>query len=108
MTQKYWQSSRPVFEWLDNFEMTESTEIIFDGELDTVLTPTKLQWLQAWLKTFIKNCSQIIQSYPTMLDLKLVKPLIAGDFEQTNQVNSANQLENLSSKKINSRELLSV
>ncbi len=106
MTKKYWQSSRPVFEWLDNFEMTESTEIIFDGELDTVLTATKLQWLQAWLKTFIKNCSQIIQSYPTMLDLQLVKPLIAGDFEQTNEVNSANQLENLSSKKINSRELL--
>ncbi|CCQ61105.1 pentapeptide repeat-containing protein [Crocosphaera watsonii] len=102
MTQKYWQSSRPVFEWLDNFEMTESTEIIFNGELDTVLSATKLQWLQAWVKTFIKNCSQIIQNYPTMLDVQLVKSLLSADFTE------ANQSEDLSSKKINSRELLSV
>ena len=102
MTQKYWQSSRPVFEWLDNFEMTESTEIIFNCELDTVLSATKLQWLQAWVKTFIKNCSQIIQNYPTMLDVQLVKSLLSADFTE------ANQSEDLSSKKINSRELLSV
>ncbi len=90
MTQKYWESSRPVFEWLEHFKMTESTEIIFKGELDTVLSPTKIQWLQAWVKTFIQNCSQIVQHYPKMLDVQLVHPLMSMDLTDTNQMNSLN------------------
>ncbi|ACB52277.1 rfrA family pentapeptide repeat [Crocosphaera subtropica ATCC 51142] len=106
MTQKYWESSRPFFEWLDNFEMTASTEIIFKGELDTVLSLTRLQWLQAWVKTFIQNCSQIVQNYPKMLDFQLLNPLIAVDFTQNNQRISHNQSDNFSSRNSNFLELL--
>ena len=108
MTQKYWQSSRPVFAWLEHFEMTQSTEIIFKGELDTVLSPTKIQWLQAWVKTFIENCSQIVQNYPKMLDYQLVTLLISSDFTQTKQINSSHNSKDLSLQKINSLELLSL
>ncbi len=108
MTQKYWRSSRPVFAWLDNFEMTQSTEIIFKGELDTVLSPTKIQWLQAWVKTFIENCSQIVQNYPKMLDHQLVNLLISTDLTQTNHIDSSHYSKDLSLQKINALELLSV
>lgn len=84
MTQKYLKSSRPLCGWLDNFETTGSVEIIFKSELETVLNPTKLQWLQAWIQAFIENCSQIVQDYPKMIDTQLVNLLISGNFTQDN------------------------
>ncbi|WP_107671369.1 pentapeptide repeat-containing protein [Cyanothece sp. BG0011] len=108
MTQKYWESSRPLFEWLDNFEMTTSAEITFKGELDTVLSPTKLQWLQAWVKSFIENCSQIVQNYPEMIDRQLVNLLIAGDLTKNNNMDSLPKSQNLSSINSNHLTLLSI
>ncbi|MGK7957239.1 MAG: pentapeptide repeat-containing protein [Crocosphaera sp.] len=107
MTQKYWESSRPIFEWLQGFEMTKSTEIRFNGELETVLSPTKVQWLQAWVKTFIKNCSQIVQHYPKMLDYQLVKTLIAVELTQTRESNSFENTSNVTAEKTNPIELIS-
>lgn len=80
MTQKYWQSSRPLFKWLEQFEMTPTGEIIFQGELETIVTPTKLQWLKVWFSNFIQSCSQIIHRYPQMLNHELIAIL-----EPTNQ-----------------------
>ena len=108
MTQKYWESSRPLFEWLDQFEMTASTEIIFKGELDTVLSTTKLQWLKAWVKTFIENCSQIIQKYPNMIDVQLVNVLMSVDFAQDDNIASLGKPHQLSLTNANSLELLSI
>ncbi|MDJ0660483.1 MAG: pentapeptide repeat-containing protein [Crocosphaera sp.] len=108
MTQKYWESSRPLFEWLDQFEMTASTEIIFKGELDTVLSTTKLQWLKAWVKTFIENCSQIIQKYPKMIDVQLVNVLMSVDFAQDDNIASLGKPHQLLPMNANSLELLSI
>ncbi|MDJ0843138.1 pentapeptide repeat-containing protein [Crocosphaera sp.] len=108
MTQKYWESSRPFFSWLDQFEMTASTEIIFKGELETVLSATKLQWLKAWVETFIENCSQIIQNYPKMIDAQLVNVLISVDFGQDDNTTLPRQSHHLSSMNSQSLELLSI
>ncbi|MEL4894306.1 pentapeptide repeat-containing protein [Crocosphaera sp. Alani8] len=108
MTEKYWESSRPAFDWLEHFEMIESAEIIFKGELETVLNAEQLQWLQLWLKTFIKNCCQILQNYPAMLDLQLVKPILSSNFRPNNPSSPFDQSGDSPSKKSNSRVLLSV
>ncbi|EAZ92978.1 pentapeptide repeat-containing protein [Crocosphaera chwakensis] len=108
MTQKYWESSRPLFEWLDNFEMTASAEIIFQGDLNTILNPTKLQWLQAWVKTFIENCSQIVQNYPKMIDSELIDILIAVDFLHDNKMVPLKKSYELSQINSNSLTLFSV
>ena len=107
MTQKYWQSSRPIFEWLEKFEMTKSTEIRFKGELETVLSPTKVQWLQTWVKTFIQNCSQIVQHYPKMLDYQLINALMAVDLTPTRESNSFQNTSNVAAEKMNALELIS-
>ncbi|MGK7942772.1 MAG: pentapeptide repeat-containing protein [Crocosphaera sp.] len=107
MTHKYWESSRPLFEWLDNFAITSSTEIIFKGEeeLQTILTSTKFKWCQSWVITFIKNCSQIVQNYPQMLDSELVNSLISQSNTQDNTKDSLNHLTSVKSEQL---ELLSV
>ncbi len=105
MSQKYWESSRPLFEWLDNFAITSSTEIIFQGQesLDTILTSTKFKWCQAWVITFIKNCSQIIQSYPKMLDNQLINSFIStSNFQDSTREN----MSNLIMTKSNQTELI--
>ncbi len=108
MTQKYWESSRPLFEWLDNFEITASAEITFKGELNTILNPTKLQWLQAWVKTFIENCSQIVQNYPQMIDSELINILISIDFFQDKKMVSVPKSYDLFPINSNSLKVLSV
>lgn len=107
MTQKYWESSRPLFEWLEGFEMTKSTEIRFKGELETVLSPTKVQWLQAWVKAFIQNCSQIVQHYPKMLDYQLVNALIAAELTHTRESYSPKPTSDIAGNKRNPLELIS-
>ncbi len=107
MTQKHWHSSRPLFEWLEEFEMIKSTEIRFKGELETVLSPTKIQWLQAWVKTFMQNCSQIVQHYPKMLDYQLVNALIAVDLTQTRESNSLQNSSDVATEKMNPLDLIS-
>ncbi|MGB5772899.1 MAG: pentapeptide repeat-containing protein [Crocosphaera sp.] len=82
ITKKYWNSSKPSFEWLDNFEINSSAEITFKGGIETVLTPSKLQLLQAWVTTFIKGCSQIVQNYHKMIDSELINSLISVESPQ--------------------------
>jgi uncharacterized protein YjbI with pentapeptide repeats len=98
MTQKYWESSKPFFEWLDKFEMNSSAEITFNGEVETVITATKLQWLQAWVTTFIKSCSQIVQNYPKMIDLELISCLISIDNSPANSLPTDNYLKSVNSQ----------
>ena len=94
MTQKYWEASRPVFEWLELFEINSAGEISFNGDLDTPINPTKFQWLQAWVKSFLQSCSQIFPKYPKMLDEQLVKGVLFPNSITKNEQPSSSQRSN--------------
>ena len=55
----YWQSTRPSFEWLDNFHLNHAAKIEFSGVIKPI-TALQHQWLKDWTAAFIKKCSQII------------------------------------------------
>ncbi|MEA5509658.1 pentapeptide repeat-containing protein [Crocosphaera sp. UHCC 0190] len=96
MTKKYWESSRPLFEWLDQFEIDSAGQVIFNGELETPITSIKLQWSQAWLKTFIQSCSQIVQNYPQMLDVELISLVLSPNLPKKNPILSQTSSLNVS------------
>ncbi|MGK7872227.1 MAG: pentapeptide repeat-containing protein [Xenococcaceae cyanobacterium] len=70
MTAKYFESSRPDFDWLNNFKIDRSAQITFSGVLTEAVSSVQLQWFQKWVNAFIKCCSQIIQDFPTLIDQK--------------------------------------
>lgn len=70
MTIKYWQSSRPDFDWLKKIQFDSSAKINFAGVMSEPITSLQLQWTQKWVNTFIKSCSQIIQDFPALIKQK--------------------------------------
>lgn len=66
----YWQSTRPSFEWLDNFHLNHAAKIEFSGVIKEPITALQHQSLKDWTAAFIKKCSQIIQDFPKMIEKK--------------------------------------
>jgi hypothetical protein len=65
----YWKSTRPNADWFNNFQIERSAQIICSGlPPDHPLTPQEQQWLQEWVKAFIKRCSQVIRDFPILID----------------------------------------
>lgn len=60
LTLKNWQSARPNFDWLDNFQINRSPEITFSGVVTESVTTLQLQWIQEWVTAFISQGSQFI------------------------------------------------
>ncbi len=67
MTAKYFHSSRPNFEWLNQFEINKSNQITFEGSLEDSVSPLQLRWFQAWINNFIESCSQIIKDFSKLI-----------------------------------------
>ncbi|MEA5532913.1 pentapeptide repeat-containing protein [Crocosphaera sp. XPORK-15E] len=109
MTKKYWESSRPLFEWLEQFEINSTGEVVFKGELETVLSSAKLEWSKAWLNAFIQSCSQIVQNYPQMLDFQLISLILSVNLPKNNSMLRQTSSLNVStSTKENSLQLIKV
>lgn len=70
LTANYWQLTRPNFDWLDNFQINRSAEIAFSGASAETVSALQHQWVKEWTAAFIKQCSQIIQDLPTMIEEK--------------------------------------
>jgi hypothetical protein len=68
LTANYWKSSRPEFEWLDNFAINPSNQMMFAGLSTDSPSPVQLHWFQKWIKAYIDSCSKIIQDFPKMID----------------------------------------
>lgn len=68
MAAKYWESSRPNIEWLQQFQISASGQITYSGTLSEPLTFYKLRSCQKWIERYIKSCSMIIQEFPTLID----------------------------------------
>jgi hypothetical protein len=68
LTANYWKSSRPEFDWLDNFAINPSNQMMFAGSSTDFPSPVQLHWFQKWIKAYIESCSKIIQDFPKMID----------------------------------------
>lgn len=66
---KYFHSSRPNFDWLNQFEINNSNQIVFQGTVSSFISPEKLYWFQEWMNSFTKSCSSIIKDFPTLAKL---------------------------------------
>lgn len=70
LTANYWQSTRPNFKWLENFQINHSAKIAFSGDLAEPASAVQHLWVKEWTAAFIKRCSQIVQDLPTMIEQK--------------------------------------
>jgi Pentapeptide repeats (8 copies) len=71
LTARYWESSRPDFDWLNQFQVVNrSAAISFSGVLTAPLEILQLQHSQLWINHFLRSCSQIIQDLPTLIEQK--------------------------------------
>ncbi|MUL36857.1 hypothetical protein [Gloeocapsopsis dulcis] len=64
----YWQLTRPNVEWLDKFQINRSAEITFSGISTETVSALQHRWIKEWAAAFIKQCSQIIQDLPNMIE----------------------------------------
>jgi len=70
LTANYWQLTRPDFDWLNNFQINRSAEIIFSGVITEPVSNLQLQSIKEWATAFIKQCSQIVQDLPILIEEK--------------------------------------
>lgn len=70
LTANYWQLTRPESEWLDNFRISRSAEIVFTGVVVETVSSPQQQLVKDWATAFINYCSQIIINMPTMIEQK--------------------------------------
>ena len=67
MTAKYFNSSRPDFDWFKLFTIDKSSKIIFQGNPREPLTRKQLELFQQWMNSFIKSCSSIVKGFGQMI-----------------------------------------
>jgi uncharacterized protein YjbI with pentapeptide repeats len=68
MTARYWESSRPDCEWLQNFQVSASGQITFAGNPNETLTFARLLACSQWSDNFVKSCSAIVGQFPSLVD----------------------------------------
>lgn len=68
ITARYWESSRPNISWLNQFTVERSAQFSYSGKATEPVNSLQLQYLQQWIKAFVKSCSQIIQDFPSLID----------------------------------------
>lgn len=67
----YWKSTRPHVDWLEHFQIDRAAQFSYiGGKTNQLVSAQEQQWLQEWVETFIKRCSQIIRDFPTIVTQK--------------------------------------
>lgn len=75
LTSNNWRSTRPQFDWLDNFQINRSAEFAFSGIITETVSLVQLQSIQEWVSAFIKQSSQIIRDFATIIEQKKIGEL---------------------------------
>ncbi|BAU65747.1 pentapeptide repeat protein [Stanieria sp. NIES-3757] len=70
MATRYWQSSRPDFDWLKQFHIDSLGQISFLGGENQVVSQENLKYYKIWLDSFIKSCSHILQDFSEIITRK--------------------------------------
>ena len=67
MTAKYFNSSRPDFDWLGKFAIDKSSKITYQGNVAEPLTIEQLKLFQQWIDSFVKSCSSIVKGFQKLI-----------------------------------------
>ena len=67
VSNKYFNSSRPEFSWLNQFAIDKSNRIVFEGTVSSFITPEQLELFQKWIDSFTKSCSLIIKGFSKLI-----------------------------------------
>ena len=79
LTLNAWQSSRPNFDWLDNFKINRSTKkFTFSGIAGQTVDANQLQWMQEWVTAFIYQISQTIRDFAISVEQNKIGELPGG------------------------------
>ncbi len=78
LTFNAWQSNRPNFDWLDNFQLNRTKNISFSGITSETVNAIQLQWLQEWVTAFIYQISQTIRDFAISVEQKRIGELPGG------------------------------
>lgn len=79
LTFNAWQSTRPQFDWLDNFQVNRSAnKITFSGTTSETATATQIEWMQEWVNGFMRQVSQTIRDFKAIIEYKRVGELPGG------------------------------
>ena len=77
MVIKYWHSSQPEAEFLNQFSLNKSGYLEFSGNLQAKVNQEELQQVKEWLKSYIKSCTQIFPNFPKMIDRQQLSLIFA-------------------------------
>jgi hypothetical protein len=69
-TIKYLEASKPAFKWLNNFKIGVGGQLIFSGLATHQLNTAEKEYLQIWIESFIKFCSNIIEDFGGIVEQK--------------------------------------
>jgi hypothetical protein len=63
ITTKYLNSSRPGFNWLNQFQINSDNHISYSGNISNVVSLEQSDYLQQWIDAFTQTCSRIIKNF---------------------------------------------
>lgn len=63
ITTKFLQSSRPNFDYLNQFEINRSNQIVFKGNSFAMVNPQLHYYFDIWMNSFIDSCSKIVKNF---------------------------------------------
>lgn len=78
LTVNNWQTTRPKFDWLNNFQVHRSADITFADKTAASVSLVQLQETQEWVAAFIQRSSQIIRDFATIIEQKRIGELPEG------------------------------
>ena len=67
MTAKYFESSRPKSDWLAQFTLNKSSQIIYQKDTAQLATPKQTVSFQQWQDAFTESCSLIIKGFKNLI-----------------------------------------
>jgi hypothetical protein len=64
ITTKYFNSSRPDYSWLHQFQINPKNHIFFEGTTSSFVSLEQLDYFQQWIDSFTQCCCKIIKNFP--------------------------------------------
>lgn len=64
ITNKYFNSSRPDYSWLDQFQINPNNQIYFEETVSGFVSLEQLDYFQQWIDSFTQSCAKIIKNFP--------------------------------------------
>ncbi|MGA1621758.1 MAG: pentapeptide repeat-containing protein [Synechocystis sp.] len=69
MASRYLMSSRPALAWFEQFEVDKKTvKLTYKGSKKDVLTPAQIELAQEWAKKYVKSCTMIFKTFPSIIE----------------------------------------